>query len=247
MTEPVPTVAHSARLLNHLLGGSDNFAVDRAAAERMLVHLPGLRTWARCNRQFLGRAVRYLTGTAGITQFLDVGAGLPGATGTHRVAPGARVLYVDNDPLVVAHPLDGDATYVEGDLREPAGILHAAAETLDLSAPVAVMLVSVLNFVVDDRRATAVVRELMAGLPVGSYLVLSHPTLEVAPEEVVRAMEWWNSSGSAPVCARTPSELGAFFRGLDLLDPGVVTVTRWRPDGDDTTAVPEYVGVARKA
>ncbi len=242
----MPTVAHSARLLNYLLGGTDNLPVDRAAAEQMLVHLPGLRKWARCNRDFLGRAVRYLTGTAGVTQFLDIGAGLPTANSTHQVAPAARVLYVDNDPLVVAHPLDGNATYVEGDLREPARVLRAAAESLDLSVPVAVVLVGVVNFVVDDHRAAAVVRDLMAGLPAGSYLVLSHPTLEVAPEAVVRAMEWWNSSGSAPICARHPSELAAFFRGLDLLDPGVVAVTRWRPDGNDTTPVPEYAGVARK-
>jgi hypothetical protein len=201
VTEPSPNVAHSARLLNHLLGGTDNHPVDRAAAEQMLRRLPGLKTWARCNRRFQGRAVRYLT---------------------------------------------GNATYVEGDLRDPARILRAAAATLDLSEPVAVMLVGVVDFIVDDHAAAAAVRDLMAGVPSGSYLVLTHPTLEVAPEAVVRAMEWWNASGSAPICARTPSEVAGFFRGLDLLDPGVVTATRWRPDGDDTSPVPEYAGVARK-
>jgi hypothetical protein len=109
-----------------------------------------------------------------------------------------------------------------------------------------VMLIGVVDFIVDDRAAAAAVRDLMAGLPSGSYLVLTHPTLEVAPEAVVRAMEWWNASGSAPICARTPSEVAGFFRGFDLLDPGVVTVTRWRPDGDDTSPVPEYAGMARK-
>ncbi|GAA0914290.1 SAM-dependent methyltransferase [Virgisporangium aurantiacum] len=250
MTEPSPKVAHSARLLNHLLGGTDNHPVDRAAAEQMLRHLPGLVTWARSNRRFLGRAVRYLTGTAGVTQFLDIGAGLPTADNTHQVAPDATVLYADNDPQVVALArklLTGTATYIEADLRDPDHILRAAAATLDLSAPVAVMLIGVVDFIVDDRAAAAAVRDLMAGLPSGSYLVLTHPTLEVAPEAVVRAMEWWNASGSAPICARAPSEVAGFFRGLDLLDPGVVTVTRWRPDGNDTTSVPEYAGVARKA
>lgn len=250
MTEPSPKVAHSARLLNHLLGGTDNHLVDRAAAERILHHLPGLATWARCNRRFQGRAVRYLTGTAGVAQFLDIGAGLPTADNTHQVAPGAAVVYTDNDPQVVAQGrrlLIGNATYIEADLRDPDHILRAAAATLDLSEPVAVMLIGVLDFVIDDRTAVAAVRDLMAGLPSGSYLVLSHPTLEVAPEAVVRAMEWWNASGSAPICARTPSEIARFFRGLDLLDPGVVTTTRWRPDGGDTTPVPEYAGVARKS
>ena len=259
MTEPSPKVAHSARLLNHLLGGADNDPVDRAAAEQMLRHLPGLVTWARSNRRFLGRAVRYLTGTAGVTQFLDIGAGLPTADNTHQVAPDATVLYADNDPQVVAHArkllTDGatdsgatnsGATYIEADLRDPDHILRAAAATLDLSAPVAVMLIGVVDFIVDDRAAAAAVRDLMTGLPSGSYLVLTHPTLEVAPEAVVRAMEWWNASGSASICARTPSEVAGFFRGFDLLDPGVVTVTRWRPDGDDTSPVPEYAGMARK-
>ena len=216
----------------------------------MLRHLPGLVTWARSNRRFLGRAVRYLTGTAGVTQFLDIGAGLPTADNTHQVAPDAAVLYADNDAQVVAHGrklLTGTATYIQADLRDPGHILRAAAATLDLSAPVGVMLVGVVDFIVDDHAAAAAVRDLMAGLPSGSYLVLAHPTLEVAPEAVVRAMEWWNASGSAPICARTPSKVAGFFRGLDLLDPGVVTVTRWRPDGDDTTPVPEYAGVARKS
>jgi O-methyltransferase involved in polyketide biosynthesis len=250
VTEPSPKVAHSARLLNHLLGGTENHPVDRAAAEQMLRHLPGLATWARCNRRFLGRAVRYLTGTAGIAQFLDVGAGLPTADNTHQVAPDATVLYADNDPQVVAHGrrlLTGNATYIEADLRDPDHILRAAAATLDFSEPVALMLIGVVDFIVDDNAATTAVRDLMAGLPAGSYLVLSHPTLEVAPEAVVRAMEWWNASGSVPICARTPIEIAGFFRGLDLLDPGVVTVTRWRPDGNDTTSVPEYAGMARKA
>jgi hypothetical protein len=249
VTDPLPTVAHSARLLNHLLGGSDSFPVDREACEQVLRHLPGLKAWARCNRQFQGRAVRYLTGTAGVHQFLDIGAGLPTAGNTHQVAPGARVLYVDNDPLVVAHGsklVSGNAAYAEADLRDTGGILRAAVAALDFSAPVAVLLIGVVDFVVDDRQAATVVRDLVAGLPSGSYLVLSHPTLEVAPEAVVRAMEWWNSSGSAPICVRTPSELAVFFRGLDLLDPGVVAVTRWRPDGNDTVPVPEYAGVARK-
>lgn len=249
MTEPSPKVAHSARLLNHLLGGADNHPVDRAAADRLVRQLPGLREWAHGNRRFQARAARYLTGTAGVTQFLDVGAGLPTAGSTHQLAPDAAVLYVDNDPEVVARGralLTGAATYVEADLRDPERVLRAAAVALDLARPVAVLLIGVVDFVVDDRAAAAAVRDLVAGLPSGSYLVLTHPTLEVAPEEVVRAMEWWNSAGSAPVCARTPAEVAGFFRGLDLLDPGVVTVTRWRPDGDDTTPSPEYAGVARK-
>lgn len=216
----------------------------------MLQHLPGLRLWARSNRKFLVRAVRYLTGTAGLEQFLDIGAGLPSANNTHQVAPDARVLYVDNDPLTVAHGrrlVGKNAKYIDGDLNEPDRILREAATTLDFSKPVGVLLVSVVDFLTDNRAARAAVTALVAGLPAGSYVALTHPTLEVSGEAVARAMELWNSSGSPPICARTPSEVGAFFHGLDLLDPGVVAVTHWRPDSQDTRPVPEYAGVARKA
>jgi len=265
MTDPVAdqlskldtSVAHSARLWNYLLGGKDNFAVDREAADQVLTYMPELVQSARFNRDFLGRAVRFLAGEAGIRQFLDVGTGLPTANNTHEVAqataPASRIVYVDNDPMVLVHARalltstpEGATDYIDADLRDPERILGEAALTIDFGQPVAVMLLGIMNFVVDDDEAHAIVRRIMAAVPSGSYLVISHPTMEVNPEAVERAMQMWNSSGAAPITARSPQGIAAFFEGLDLLDPGIVTCSRWRPNGNDTTPCSEYCGVGRK-
>lgn len=251
------SVPHSARLWNYLLGGKDNFAADREAAEQVLAFLPELVQSARFNREFLGRAVRHLAGEAGVRQFLDIGTGLPTANNTHQVAqavaPASRVVYVDNDPMVLVHARalltsspEGATDYIEADLRDPETILEQARRTLDFTQPVAIMLLGILNFVVDDAEATAVVRRLVDAVPAGSYLVISHPTREVSPEAVDRAVQMWNTGGAAPMCVRTPEQILRFFDGLDLLEPGLVTCSRWRPDGNDTTPTSEYSAVARK-
>ena len=251
------TVAHSARLWNYLLGGKDNFAADREAAQQVLAFMPELVQSARYNREFLGRAVRFLAEEAGIDQFLDVGTGLPTANNTHEVAQGitptARVVYVDNDPMVLVHARalltstpEGATDYLDADIREPDRILDAAARTLDFKRPIAVMLLGIVNFVVDDEEAYGIVQRLVDAVPEGSCLVMSHPTTEVHKEAVERAMQMWNSSGSAPICARTPAQLARFFDGLEILEPGLLTVSQWRPDGNDTTPVTEYGAVAVK-
>lgn len=251
------SVAHSARLWNYLLGGKDNFAADRAAAEEVLAYMPELVQSARYNREFLGRVVRHLASDAGIDQFLDIGTGLPTANNTHEVAqavrPPARIVYVDNDPMVLVHARalltstpDGATDYIDADIRDPEKILQAAARTLDFGRPIAIMLLGILNFVVDDDESLAIVHRLLDAVPSGSYLVVSHPTTEVHREAVEQAMAMWNASGSAPICARTPAQIGRFFEGLEVLEPGLVTVSQWRPDGNDTTVVTEWCGVGRK-
>nr|WP_250003329.1 SAM-dependent methyltransferase [Actinoplanes sp. M2I2] len=253
-------VAHSARLWNYLLGGKDNFAADREAAEYALALMPELVQSARANREFLGRAVRHLAGSGGIRQFLDIGTGLPTAGNTHEVAqtvaPGSRVVYVDNDPMVLVHARalltsspQGATDYLDADLRDTATILDGAARTLDFRKPIAIMLLGIVNFVVDDAEAYAVVRRLVEAVPAGSYLVVSHPTTEVNGPAVEESMRQWNESGAAPITARTRDGIAAFFTGLDLLEPGVVTCSAWRPDPaypGITDKVSEFAGVARK-
>jgi S-adenosyl methyltransferase len=263
MTDPVQLntdVPHSARVWNYLLGGKDNFAADREAADYAVRLMPELVLSARANRQFLGRAVRFLAGEARIRQFLDVGTGLPTADNTHEVAqavaPDARVVYVDNDPLVLTHARalltsspEGATDYLAADIRDPRAILRAAGTTLDLSRPTAVVLSGILNFVMDDAEARSVVGQFMAAVPAGSYLLISHPTTEVNGEAVEESMRQWNESGAAPIRTRTVEEIRGFFAGLELLDPGVVTCTAWRPDPRHpgiTEVVSEFVAVGRK-
>ncbi|MBU2663046.1 SAM-dependent methyltransferase [Actinoplanes bogorensis] len=253
-------VAHSARVWNYLLGGHDNFPVDREAAEYALALMPELVQSARANREFLGRAVRFLVGEAGIRQFLDIGTGLPTANNTHEVAqaaaPDCRIVYVDNDPLVLTHARalltstpEGATGYLEADLLDTGRILEAAARTLDFGQPVAVILSGIINFVVDDAEADAVVQRLLDAVPPGSYLLLSHPTTEVNGPAVEQSMRQWNESGAAPITARTRDEIGAWFAGLELVPPGVVTCSAWRPDPsrhEITDKVSEFAGVGRK-
>jgi O-methyltransferase involved in polyketide biosynthesis len=253
-------VAHSARLWNYLLGGKDIFAADREAAEYALALMPELVQSARANREFLGRAVRFLAGEAGVRQFLDIGTGLPTASNTHEVAqgvaPDSRIVYVDNDPMVLVHARalltstpEGATDYLDADLRNPSAILEKAAATLDFDRPIAIMLLGIVNFVVDDAEASAVVRRLVDAVPPGSYLVISHPTTEVNGPAVEESMRQWNASGAAPITARTRDEIAGFFEGLDLLDPGVVTCSAWRPDPAHpgiTDKVSEFAAVGRK-
>jgi len=241
-----------------MLGGKDHFSVDRTAGDKLLSILPELADSARASRAFLARAVRLLTAEVGIRQFLDIGPGLPTGNNTHEVAqaiaPESRVVYVDNDPMVLVHAralltstVQGRADYIEADLRDTDTILSQAGHTLDLATPVGVVLLDVLDFITSDDEAHDAVRRLVDGLPSGSHLVIAHPTTEVNPVDVDRAIEMWNSHGCTPMVARTPEAITRFFDGLELLDPGVVTCSRWRPDaGDDAAPVIDFCGVARK-
>ncbi len=253
------SVAHSARVWNYFLGGKDNFPVDREAGDLALALMPSLVEAARADRGFLVRAVRYLAGEAGIRQFLDIGTGLPTANNTHEVAqavaPECRIVYVDNDPIVLAHARalltsapQGATAYIDADLREPDKILDAAARTLDFDQPVALMLLGIVNFIIDDDEAHAIVNRLLDALPSGSYLAMTHPTTEVHGEAVEEAMRRWNESGAAPITARSRQELAGFFDPLELLEPGVVSSSHWRPDpaDSDPVEVAEYCAVGRK-
>ena len=254
------TVTHSARFWNYLLGGRDNYPVDRRAAEEILTFIPSLRDTVRAERGFLIRAVQYLVEPEEICQFLDIGTGLPTANNTHEVAqanaPQSRIVYVDNDPLVLAHARalltstpEGATDYLHVDVRDPETILRQAAQTLDFAQPVALMLLGILNFVTDTDEAHTIVTRLLRELPSGSYLVISHPTAEVDGEAMHQAMRHWNESGAAPIVSRTPQQLIDFFDGLELLEPGVVSCSRWRPE-QTVFGVPaevfHFCGVGRK-
>ena len=254
------TVPHSARIWNYWLGGKDNFAVDRAAGDAWAATFPGVRDIARASRSFLTRSIHYLAAEAGIRQFLDIGTGLPTADNTHqvaqRVAPEARIVYVDNDPLVLAHARalltstpEGATAYIHADLRDPDKILAEAAETLDFTKPIALILSGVLGHVVDIGEARSIVRGLMDALPSGSYLSLNDGTSVVGGEQVEQATQDYNESGALPYIQRTPEEIASFFDGLELVPPGVVSCPRWRPDpapADSLAEVDAFGGVGRK-
>jgi hypothetical protein len=237
---------HTARMYDYLLGGKDNFAVDRETMETGLRSWPGARVYARENRKFLARAVEYLTREAGIRQFLDIGTGLPSANNVHevaqRVAPDSRVVYVDNDPLVLAHARAlltsdpaGRTAYIHADLRDPQKIIThpVVRDTLDFSQPIALMLVAILHFIPDEDDPGAIVAALMDALPPGSYLVASHVTAELDPEGI-HGMERAYRAGGLWAGARTAAEFGQlFFTGLELIEPGLVLISDWRPAGED--------------
>ena len=252
------TVAHPARMLNYVLGGTANFPVDRETAERRLMVLPGWRTSAQQNRRFHARAIRLLAGQAGITQFLDIGAGLPAAETVHGIAqavnPACRVAYVDNDPLVLVHARTllpshpaGRISYSQADLREPDRILAdpGVRGTLDFGQPVALMLLAVLHFIPDSDDPVGIVRTLLDALPTGSYLIASHPTQDFdtqgsSPGRSEQAIQVGNAAG-VPAWLRTHAEFTAFFAGLDVLDPGVVLVSDWRPEPGQPRPAPHLV------
>jgi O-methyltransferase involved in polyketide biosynthesis len=235
------SVPHSARVWNYFLGGKDNFAVDREAGDQYQALFPGIMDIARADRAFLGRAVRYLAGEAGVRQFLDVGTGLPTLDNTHevaqRVAPESRIVYVDNDPMVLVHARalltsspEGTTDYIEADLRDPDGVLDAAAKTLDLTQPVGVMLLGILHFIADYDEVRAIIDRLLAAVPSGSHLALTHATLELGGQANAEAQADWNEKAAVALTPRTRDQLAGFFEHLELLEPGIVTMSRWRPD-----------------
>ena len=250
-------VPHTARVWNYFLGGEDNFASDRRAAERIAKVNPPVLELARASRAFLVRAVRHLTAEVGIRQFLDIGTGLPTLNNTHEVAqgiaPDARIVYVDNDPLVLVHATAlltstpaGATHYVEADLYDPEKVLREAAAVLDFDQPVAIMLIAILHHIEDTSRARAIVRRLMEPLAPGSHLAIAHAVHSTIMDEGARQ---WNQVGKPPLLPRTPEEVTSFFDGLEILEPGVVTTTHWRPNDDDLGApqeVDQYAGVGRK-
>jgi hypothetical protein len=247
-------------MYDYFLGGKDHFDIDKEAAQIAAKAHPGLPMTAQANRAFMHRATRVLAQEHGIRQWLDIGTGIPTADNTHAVAqttaPGARVVYVDNDPIVLVHARallesgpDGVIDYVDGDLNRQDGIVQGAARTLDFGQPIAVLLLGILNFIVDDNRSYGIVRHLMGAVSAGSYLVVTHPTTDVNGAAVEESMRRWNESGSAPMTARTSRQLRQYFDGLELLEPGVVTCSAWRPDPGGTgvrVPVSEYCGVGRK-
>jgi hypothetical protein len=236
------TVPHSARVWNYWLGGKDNYQVDRDLGEAFIETYPGITDLARGSRYFLGRAVRFLAGEAGIRQFLDVGTGLPTVDNTHevaqRVAPESRIVYVDSDPLVLIHARalligtpEGATDYIDADLHDPERIIAAAARTLDLTKPVALVLMQVLGHVPndgEDEQARSIVARLLNALPSGSYLALNDST-DTNPANVA-ATRRYNESGTAPYYLRRPEQIIRLFEGLAPVEPGVVPITQWRPD-----------------
>jgi hypothetical protein len=201
--------------------------------------------------------VRYLTGDAGVRQFLDIGTGLPTADNTHevaqRVAAGSRIVYVDNDPLVLVHAralltstAEGATDYIHADLHDPDDIIAGAARTLDFGQPIAITLLGVLWHVLDNDEAYAIVNRMMRAVPSGSYLVLNHPTLEVTGEKMAKAIECWNLYGKPLGTHRTPAELARFFDGLELVEPGLVSITRWRPEAGEPEEIDQFGAVGRK-
>jgi hypothetical protein len=256
------TKQHPARRYNYWLGGKDNFQADRDAAEAIVSVFPHIRTAARENRAFMQRAVRFLAAEAGIRQFLDIGTGLPTANNVHevaqRAAPESRIVYVDNDPLVLTHARalltsspEGATAYIDADVRDPEKILTdpAVRDTLDWSQPIALLLVAVLHFVADDEDPWAVVSRLVGALPKGSYLVLSHATFDPLDPDTIAALDAANAGSTPPFCHRTEKEVARFFEGLDLLEPGIVSVSDWRPEPGPRPTPAEATGygaVARK-
>ena len=254
---------HSARIYDYFLGGKNHFAADREVAEKSLASIPSGRTGAREQRAFLGRAVSYLAAEAGVRQFLDIGTGLPTTDNVHEVAqavdPSARVVYADNDPLVLTHARalltsspEGRTAYIQADLRDPAAILSSPTvrEVLDFSQPIALIVVAVLHFVLDEFKPAAILTTLLDELPSGSYLTASHVTGEHLPAQAAATTRTYRSSG-VPLQVRDSDEFARLvFDGLDLVPPGVVLVSEWRPDGTEPRPAPAevncYGGVARK-
>ncbi len=253
------SVAHVARVYNYWLGGKDNFAADRAAGEQAIKAFPNIVLSARANRAFLARAVRFLAEEAGIRQFLDIGTGIPSASNTHQVAqsvaPESRVVYVDNDPVVLAHARallasdpQGATDYIDADLRHPLQILTGAEPLLDFGRPVAVMLMAILQHIDDEDDPYQIVATLLSATPPGSYLALSHPAKDIDAEAMAKMADSLNQTMAEKVTFRGRAAVARFFTGLDLVAPGMVQASKWRPASEAEAASPAalWAGVARK-
>jgi O-methyltransferase involved in polyketide biosynthesis len=252
------SVPHSARVWNYWLGGKDHYPVDRMVGDQVMAMFPDITRLARADRAFLGRAVRFLAGDAGIRQFLDIGTGLPTASNTHEVAqaiaPESRVVYVDNDPLVLVHARalltstpEGACDYIDADLRETGEILALAAKTLDFTRPVALMMLGIVGQVSDADQPHSIIRQLMGALPSGSYLALSDGVS--TSETFTEAVRHYNENSASTYHLRSPEQIASFFDGLELVEPGVVELTRWRAEASPFQAadeVPGVCGVGRK-
>ncbi|MGD0699722.1 MAG: SAM-dependent methyltransferase [Trebonia sp.] len=254
-------VPQVARVYDYWLSGKDNFRADRVAGEEAIKAFPGIRLSAQANRAFLRRTVRYLTGSEGIRQFLDIGTGLPAASNTHEVsqsvAPESNVVYVDNDPLVLAHARalltsrpEGHTAYLDADLREPGTILDQAAGILDFTRPVAIMLLAILHYIPDLEDARRTVTRLIEAVPPGSFLVISHAATDLLPDDTA-AFEKALNAHLPPDhhhVARSHGMVSSFFDSVELVEPGLVRVSDWRPDSDEEAATPTILwgGVARK-
>jgi hypothetical protein len=253
------SVAHQARIYDYWLGGKDNFAVDREAGDRAVAAYPGMAKAVRANRAFLARAVRYLAAEAGVRQFLDIGTGIPAGNNTHEVAqsvaPESRIVYVDNDPVVLLHARalltsapEGACAYLDADLRDTGKILAEAADPLDFGAPVALMLLGILQVIPDSDDPFGVVAELLRALAPGSYLVISHVASDL-DNRAVQAAALLDAMSVESRTLRSHAEVARFFDGTELVAPGIVPVAHWRPESDLQAAAPRsrWGGVGRKA
>jgi S-adenosyl methyltransferase len=251
-----PSVPHPARIYAYWLGGKDHYQADREAAEKVMRRRPQVVAGARANRAFLARAVRYLAGECGIRQFLDIGTGLPAPGSTHEVAqaiaPDCRVVYVDDDPVVLAHARalltsgpQGSCDYVDTDLRDTSAVLAGASQTLDLSQPIAVLWLAVLHFIPDSDDPAGIVATMARRLAPGSYLAVSHLTSDFAPGPVTAGVSTYNALVPTALRPRSHSQVSALFAGLPLVPPGVVPLTEWRPAaGPFPRTADLYAGVA---
>jgi hypothetical protein len=254
-----PSKAHIARVYDYWLGGKDNFAADRAAGDAVIQAYPGVITTVRANRVLLARMVRYLAGEAGIGQFLDIGTGIPSANNTHEVAqsvtPTARVVYVDNDPIVLVHARAlltsgpaGATTYLDADLRDPGLILEQAALVLDFSQPVAVMLMGIMHLISDADDPAGIVASLMRAVPPGSYLALTHPAADIDADAMADAQQRQNQMQAEQVTFRRREEVARFFGGLEMVEPGLVRAPEWRPgtQAEAETTAALWAGLGQK-
>jgi S-adenosyl methyltransferase len=251
------TVPNVARVWNYLVGGRDNFEADRQAARQLVAAAPVMADVGYASRAFLRRLVTYLAAEAGVRQFLDIGTGIPTAGNTHEVAqslaPECRIVYVDNDPVVLAHARallrsapEGITSYIDADARDPGKIIAGAADTLDFGQPIAIVMIDILNFIAGTAEVGAILRTLLDAVPSGSYLALMQP----APEEgLLAAQRRWNQISPIPVWLRDRDDVAGWLDGLELVEPGIVDVDKWRPANGDPkyhNGMPLFGAVARK-
>jgi S-adenosyl methyltransferase len=254
------SVPHSARVWDYWLGGKDNYAADRAAGDQFAETFPDIVDIARHSRAFLARSVRFLAEERGVRQFLDIGTGMPTQDNTHQVAqraaPESRIVYVDHDPLVLVHARalltsspEGACAYIDADVRNPEKIVRDAAVTLDFTRPIALMMLGILNHIPDEDDPYGIVQQLLEPLPSGSYLVLNDATDVINPGPRKEAIRQWNEHNSVPLVARTPEQISRFFDGMEVVPPGVVSVSRWRPEphpSGEPAEVDAFCGIGKK-